>query len=125
MNKRTSLRFETVFPVLLSSAEFGECNAMARNISAGGILLEIQEPLPLGTRVRVHFSMQNSYTSRDAGPTIVARGEVKNHYFLNFADGDGPRSLTGMAIRFTEFETDSRDHFAESIGGMRVARTMH
>jgi hypothetical protein len=125
MNKRTSLRFETVFPVLLSSAEFGDCNAMARNISAGGILLEIQEPLPLGTRVRVHFSMQTSRSNHDAGPTIVARGEVKNHYFLNFADGDGPRSLTGMAIRFTEFETASRDHFAEGIGEMRVARTLH
>ena len=120
MNKRTSLRFETVFPVLNSSDQFGEQNAMARNISAGGILLEIQEPLPLGTRVRVHFCMQTSTRVPDEGPTIVARGEVKNHYFLNFSDESGPRSLTGMAVRFTEFETDSRDHFAEGIGTLRV-----
>jgi hypothetical protein len=125
MNKRQSLRFETAFPVLLSSDQFGESNAMARNISAGGILLELQEPLPLGTRVRVHFSMQVPAPGQPAGPSIVARGEVKNHYFLNFADDSGPRSMTGMAIRFTEFETDSRDVFAEGIGGMRVARTMH
>jgi len=124
MNKRQSLRFETVFPVLISSDQFGESNAMARNISAGGILLEIQEPLPLGTRVRVHFTMQVP-RGRDEGPTIVARGEVKNHYFLNFADESGPRSLTGMAIRFTEFETDSRDPFAEGIGTMRALRMMH
>jgi hypothetical protein len=120
MNKRTSLRFDTVFPVLISSDQFGEQNAMARNISAGGILLEIQEPLPLGTRVRVHFCMQSTARVADEGPTIVARGEVKNHYFLNFADDSGPRSLTGMAIRFTEFETDSRDHFAQGIGTLRV-----
>jgi hypothetical protein len=125
MNKRQSLRFDTVFPVLISSDQFGEQNAMARNVSAGGILLEISEPLPLGTRVRVHFSMQVERPHPDS-PTIVARGEVKNHYFLNFADDSGPRSLTGMAVRFTEFETDSRDVFAESIGGMRAPmRTMH
>jgi hypothetical protein len=124
MNKRQSLRFDTVFPVLISSEQFGESNAMARNISAGGILLELQEPLPLGTRVRIHFSMQAG-RGPEGGPTIVARGEVKNHYFLNFADVSGPRSLTGMAIRFTEFETDSRDAFAEGIGEMRFARTLH
>jgi hypothetical protein len=99
MNKRKAMRFEKVFPVMISSAEFGETNAMARNISAGGILLEMSDPLPLGTLVRVHFSMTESQAS------IVARGEVKNHYFLNFADGSEARSLTGMAVRFTEFES--------------------
>lgn len=118
MNKRQSLRFDKVFPVLLSSDQFGDVNAMARNISAGGILLEIAEPLPLGTFLRVHFTMGASYDP--ASPTIVARGEVKNHYFLNFADDSGPRSLVGMAVRFTEFETESRDHFAQEIGQLRV-----
>jgi hypothetical protein len=96
--KRRALRFEKVFPVLLSSEEFGECNAMARNVSAGGILLEIADPLPLGTRVRVHFSFADSQA------TIIARGEVKNHYFLNYSEGHEARALTGMAVRFTEFE---------------------
>ena len=45
MNKRQSLRFDKVFPVLISSDQFGDSNAMARNVSAGGILLEIPEPL--------------------------------------------------------------------------------
>jgi hypothetical protein len=99
MNKRKAMRFEKVFPVMISSEEFGESNAMARNVSAGGILLEMSDPLPLGTRVRVHFSISESQAS------IVARGEVKNHYFLNFADGSEARSLTGMAVRFTEFES--------------------
>ena len=122
MNKRQSLRFDKVFPVLISSDQFGECNAMARNVSAGGILLELSEPLPLGTHVRVHFSM-NSVGQGDGpalGPSIVARGEVKNHYFLNFCDDSGPRSMTGMAVRFTEFETESRDLFAETVGQLRV-----
>lgn len=114
MNKRQALRFEKVFPVILSTEAFGECNAMARNISAGGILVEISEPMPLGTEVRVHFWMPDSQAS------IVARGEVKNHYFLNFADGSGTRSLTGMAIRFTEFEAESQEMLGLGLTRMRI-----
>jgi hypothetical protein len=114
MNKRASLRFEKVFPVILSTEEFGECNAMARNISAGGILIEMQEPMPLGTAVRVHFMMQDSQA------TIIARGEVKNHYFLNFSDGTGQRSLTGMAIKFTEFEAESEELLGLGLVRMRI-----
>src|SRR3954468_20231814 len=101
MNKRAALRFEKVFPVILSSDEFGESNVMARNISAGGILIEMPEPLPLGTKGRVHFMMQDSQA------TIIARGGVKNHHFLNSTDAGGQRSLTGMAVKFTEFEAES------------------
>jgi len=114
MNKRQGLRFEKVFPVILSTEAFGECNAMARNISAGGILVEIQEPLPLGTEVRVHFWMPDSQAS------IIAKGDVKNHYFLNFADGQGTRSLTGMAIRFTAFEADSEEVYGLGLTRMRI-----
>ncbi len=114
-NKRAAMRFEKVFPVILSTDSFGECNAMARNISAGGILIEISEPLPLGTEVRVHFAMPDSQAS------IVARGEVKNHYFLNFADGcGGQRSLTGMAVRFTEFEAESGEVLGLGLTRMRI-----
>ena len=114
MNKRAALRFEKVFPVILSTEEFGECNAMARNISAGGILIEMHDPMPLGTAVRVHFFMPDSQA------TIIARGEVKNHYFLNFSDGQGQRSLTGMAVRFTEFETESREIMGLGMTRMRI-----
>ena len=114
MNKRQAMRFETAFPVILSSETFGECNAMARNISAGGILLEVSEPLPLGTEVRVHFAMPESMA------TIVARGEVKNHYFLNFSDAGGQRSLTGMAVKFSEFEADSRELMGLGMTRMRI-----
>lgn len=114
MNKRAALRFEKVFPVILSTDEFGECNAMARNISAGGILIELNDPMPLGTEVRVHFFMPDSQA------TIIARGEVKNHYFLNFNDGGEARSLTGMAIRFTEFEAESQEMLGLGLTRMRI-----
>ena len=115
MNKRTAFRFEKVFPVILSTDEFGEVNAMARNISAGGILVEIQEPMPLGTQVSVHFWMPDSQAQ------IIARGEVKNHYFLNFSDGEGgQRALTGMAIKFSEFEAQSDNILGLGLTRMRI-----
>jgi hypothetical protein len=115
MNKRAALRFEKVFPVILSTEEFGECNAMARNISAGGILIEMQDPMPLGTAVRVHFFMNDSQA------TIIARGEVKNHYFLNFNDaGGGQRSLTGMAIKFSAFEAEAQEMLGLGLTRMRI-----
>jgi hypothetical protein len=116
MNKRQAMRFETAFPVIVLSEAFGESNAMARNISSGGILLEVQEPLPLGTQVRILFAMPDSQAS------IVARGEVKNHYFLNFSDGGGQRSLTGMAVKFSEFEAESAEIM--DLGGSRM-RILH
>jgi hypothetical protein len=113
MNKR-AMRFETVFPVILSSELFGECNAMARNISSSGILLELADPLPLGCKVRIFFA------SAESQATIVARGEVKNHYFLNYHDGLGARALTGMGVRFTEFEPGTDEPVAARPAEMRI-----
>ncbi len=65
-------------------------------------MVEVTDPLPLGTEVQVYFSMPESPAR------IVARGEVKNHYFLNFADASGvTKALTGMGVRFTGFESEA------------------
>lgn len=102
VEQRRNIRFDKAFPVAIRSEAFGEASAIARNVSAGGIMVELTEPLPLGTRVQVFFSMPDSHAR------IVARGEVKNHYFLNFADPKGGRhALTGMGVRFTGFESDA------------------
>ena len=64
--------------------------------------------------MRVHFLMPDSQA------TIIARGEVKNHYFLNFNDADGQRSLTGMADQFTEFEAEARRCSGLGMTRMRI-----
>jgi Tfp pilus assembly protein PilZ len=102
MEKRRNHRFDKAFPVSIRSETFGECCAVARNVSEGGIMVEVTDPLPLGTEVQVYFSMPESPAR------IVARGEVKNHYFLNFADPNGAtKALTGMGVRFTRFESEA------------------
>ena len=100
--KRKDLRLDKVFPVLVASAEHGILDAVARNVSSGGIFVETSEPLPIGHPVQVHFRFP------EGGAEIVASGEVKNHYFFNFVNatlGAAPQSIAGMGIRFTEFLT--------------------
>ena len=114
--KRRHLRFDHFFTVSLETPQHGAQSYVARNVSEGGMFLESREPLPLGCPVRVHFSMP------DGGGEIVARGEVKNHYFLNYADATGPRAVAGMGIRFVAFE-DTGD--ATLAGELHHHRVLH
>jgi hypothetical protein len=102
-DKRASIRFLKVIPVTISSEEWSEAPAVARNISEGGMLIEMLQPPPLGTEVRVHFRMP------DSDSTIQVRAEVKNHYCFNYWDEGGPRRACGMGVRFLEFVDDGED----------------
>ena len=112
--KRQHLRFDKVFPVRLESILFGELDCVARNVSAGGIFVEMTEPLPLGAHVRVSFH------SADSAAEIVALGEVKNHYFMNFAREGLTHSVSGMAVRFYAFENESQQILADCLDRFRV-----
>lgn len=98
--KRASLRFDLTFPVLVSADGFGTFRCIARNISEGGMFLQTGNPLPLGSVIRIHFAMENGQDE------IVALAEIKNHYYLSFSDGSDLRSVTGMGVKFVEFERD-------------------
>ena len=113
-DKRRSQRFDKVFPVWVESVAFGECQGIARNISSGGIFVEMSDPLPLGTAVRVHFTVPDSQGE------LVARGEVKRHYFLHYSDASGPRALAGMGVRFTGFELDGAAQLGRTLSGYRT-----
>ena len=114
LEKREHLRFDKVFPVRLESILFGELSGIARNVSAGGMFIETPEPLPLGAKVRVCF------LNPDETAEIVAVGEVKNHYFVNYAQQGVSRSVTGMAVRFTSFENEGQSILRECLDRLRV-----
>src|SRR5580698_623798 len=84
--QRAHFRFDKMFTVRLESPLFGESYCIARNVSAGGIFLELPDPLPLGATVRVCF------LTPDSSGEVVATGEVKNHYFINFTQGGASRA---------------------------------
>jgi hypothetical protein len=101
-DQRIHTRFDKLFPVLVASELFGEARAIARNISVGGMLVEMTSPLPLGSVVTVHFQVKREDHSIDE---IVARAEVKHHYCLNYADADGgERSARATGLRFLDFD---------------------
>lgn len=112
--KRHYLRFDKVFPVRVDSVLFGELPGVARNISAGGIFIEMRDPLPLGARVRI------SFFNPEETAEIVALGEVKNHYFVNYVQGGATRSLSGMAVRFEGFEKESQQILHDCLNRFRV-----
>src|SRR5450432_2684490 len=113
-DQRAHLRFDKMFAVRVESLLFGEIYCVARNISAGGIFLELHDPLPLGATVRVCFPVP------DGSGEVVATGEVKNHYFINFTQAGSSRAVAGMAVRFTSFENEGHHILADCLTRMRV-----
>jgi len=118
-DNRRSARFDKVFPVAISSHLFGETRAIARNISSGGMFLELSDLLPLGSVIRVHFAMP------DSEGEIVVSGQVKGHYYLNFSDHEGPRTLTGLGVRFIAFENGSEENLETGLNTLARGRTLH
>jgi hypothetical protein len=114
VDQRAHLRFDKMFTVRVESLLFGEIYCVARNVSAGGIFLELPDPLPLGATVRVCFPVP------DGSGEIVATGEVKNHYFINYTQAGSSRAVAGMAVRFTSFENEGHHVLADCLTRMRV-----
>jgi hypothetical protein len=100
IEKRIHTRFDKAFLVVIGSELYGDSFAIARNVSAGGILVEMTYAPPMGTVVTVHFQH-----ARDDGELdeIVARAEVKHHHYLNFTGGNDAASARAIGLRFIEF----------------------
>ena len=107
-DQRAHLRFDKMFTVRVESLLFGETYCIARNVSAGGIFLELPDPLPLGASVRGCFL------------TPEGTGEVKTHYFINYTQAGTSRAVAGMAVRFTSFENESHHVLADCLNKMRI-----
>ena len=100
-DRRLDVRFDKLIPVVVASEIFGDSDAVARNLSAGGMFLEMSDPLPLGAVVTVHFQMPDSHGD------IAVRGEVKHQYCFNISANDRPHCARGIGLRFLEFLSDT------------------
>jgi hypothetical protein len=98
--KRIHTRFDKAFLVVIGSELYGDSFAIARNVSAGGILVEMTYAPPLGTVVTVHFQHARDDDQVDE---IIARAEVKHHHYLNFTGGNDAASARAIGMRFIEF----------------------
>jgi len=66
-----------------------------------------------------HFSHRPPEVAVENG-VIVAVGEVKNHYFVNYVQGGTTRSISGMAVRFEGFENESQQILHDCLNRFRV-----
>ena len=107
IEKRIHIRFDKAFLVVIGSELYGDTVAVARNISAGGILVEMTYAPPLGTVVTVHFQCardDDELETAGAPPDeLVVRAEVKHHHYLNFTGGNDAASSRAIGLRFLEF----------------------
>ena len=106
--KRIHSRFDKAFLVVIGSELYGDSHAIARNVSAGGILVEMSYAPPLGTVVTVHFQHARG---DDLFDEIVVRAEVKHHHYLNFTGSGEAASTRAIGLRFLEF-VDAGDRIA-------------
>ena len=98
--QRIHTRFDKTFLVVIGSELYGDSFGIARNVSAGGILVEMSYAPPLGTIVTVHFQ---HVRGDDRVDEIVARSEVKHHHYLNFTGSGEAASTRAIGLRFLEF----------------------
>lgn len=103
--KRIHTRFDKAFIVMIGSELYGDTWAIARNISSGGILVEMSYAPPLGTVVMVHFQHAHGPEGGDLLDELIVRAEVKHHHYLNFTgarDRDAA-STRAIGMRFLDF----------------------
>jgi Tfp pilus assembly protein PilZ len=95
---RREVRFDLLCLVLVEGPG-GTFYCVARNISEGGIFLETDQPLPLGSFLRVTIE------SPDSAASFVATGEVKHAMRFAYSDpNQQPKAIRGVGVRFVNFE---------------------
>lgn len=97
---RIRLDFETAVPVILRSASGQLRWGVARNVSEGGMLIEMEDPPPIGEAIEVEIGGIRG--SMDSPETVALVGEVRHHVAWNFkADGKrGKTRLSAIGVRF-------------------------
>ena len=96
-DRRQNLRFDKVFTVYLSTAD-GMTRGIARNISSSGLFVETRDSLPLGGRIKVTFTSDDS-------TEMTALCEVRYQVALNYGDGGEMAGTRGAGLRIIAYET--------------------
>lgn len=88
-------------PVVVGSELYGDSPAIARDVDAGGLVVELAMPLPLGEAVDVHFSCDRDEGRRDE---MTARAVIREVRCLNANSSGEPTALRRYRLRFVSFD---------------------
>jgi hypothetical protein len=72
---RCAVRFPLALPVVLSSGQ-GEFAAITRNVSASGVLFELDRTLPVGLEMRFSMRMPGAVLGTPRDVLVHCRGRV-------------------------------------------------
>jgi hypothetical protein len=95
-SRRLRLELETAVPVIVREdgcVQWG----LVRNLSDGGMLIELTEPPPIGAALQIQIPGVRG--SIDAPDAVVLHGEVRHHVAWNFG-GEG-RGMHAVGVRFS------------------------
>jgi hypothetical protein len=94
---RLNLDFETAVPVLVRSPDRMHWG-LARNISESGMLIQMQNPPPMGTRVDITLTgVRGSEHNED---NFELCGDVRHHLAWNYKSKGQKRAITAIGVRF-------------------------
>jgi c-di-GMP-binding flagellar brake protein YcgR len=118
-DSRIRLSLEVAVPVVVRSDEHIEAG-LARNISEGGMLIQLKELPPIGTRVEVTISGIKG--SKDAPDSVKLEGEVRHHVAWQYRSRGQAKLMRGIGVRFIELPKD-QDNWPEWV--WTVGQTIH
>lgn len=116
---RVRLSLEVAVPVHLRGPD-GVQRGLARNISEGGMLIELDDLPALGSELQV--TITGIQGSSDAPDAITLTGEVRHHVAWQYTASGRMRTMRGVGIRFIEKPKDSE---AIPTWVLSAGRTIH
>jgi len=94
---QSAARFPVKLPVALKS-ETGVCTAETQNVSANGVLFEVDADMPVGSPVDFTISLPADVVGSDSDVRVDCRGRVVRSF------ADGGRRGVGVVIDEYRFE---------------------
>jgi hypothetical protein len=94
---QSAARFPVKLPIALKS-ETGVCSAETQNVSANGVLFEVDADMPVGSPVDFTISLPADVVGSDADVRVDCRGRVVRSF------ADGGRRGVGVVIDEYRFE---------------------
>lgn len=115
---RVPLSLDIAMPIHVRG-ENGFQRGLARNISEGGMLLEVADAPPIGSEVEVTLAGSSGFP--DGPDAVVLRGEVRHHMAWQYSHHQETKTMRGVGIRFVEPPAGAERKEA----GFAVGRTLH